>query len=171
MPTAFRQLILVLLLFGVQSPSYAQQTSVIIKGKVTRIIDGDTFELLVNRTSYKIRMNAIDAPERGQAFYQVSKQALADQCFNKSVSVKLLKKDMYKRWLGDLYNEKGVYLNGWMVARGYAWQYRYSTDKGLAALQETARKQQLGLWSQTAPLAPWLFRSAQKKARHTWSVR
>lgn len=42
----------------------------IIEGKVIGIIDGDTFDLLndSNKT-YRIRMEGIDAPEKGMPFY------------------------------------------------------------------------------------------------------
>ncbi|UCJ06757.1 thermonuclease family protein [Chitinophaga pendula] len=159
-----RQLMLVLLFVCTLQPAISQKKKEVqtVKGKVVRIIDGDTFELLVGRTPYRIRMNAIDAPERGQDYYQVSKQALSDQCFNKTMTVKLLKKDMYQRWLGDLYDAKGVYVNAWMVARGYAWQYKYSNDATLAAAQEAARKKHLGLWSQPSPQEPWTFRKVKR---------
>lgn len=135
-----------------------------VKGKVVRIMDGDTFELLVNKTTYKIRLSAIDAPEKGQDFYQRSKQALADLCFNKTVTVELLRKDRYQRWIGDVYSADGQYINGRMISDGYAWHYtEYSKSAPLAAAQATAKRQKLGLWSLPKPEAPWLFRAEKRK--------
>lgn len=135
-----------------------------VKGKVVRIMDGDTFELLVNKTTYKIRLSAIDAPEKGQDFYQRSKQALADLCFNKTVTVELLRKDRYQRWVGEVYSPDGQYINGRMISDGYAWHYtEYSKSAPLAAAQATAKKQKLGLWSLSKPIAPWDFRSDKRK--------
>src|SRR5690606_14748983 len=63
----------------VASPDFKEYT-----GKVTRIIDGDTFEVLLegNRTE-KIRLNAIDCPERGQDFYAVARKGLSELIFQK----------------------------------------------------------------------------------------
>jgi len=135
-----------------------------VKGKVVRIIDGDTFELLVNKTSYKIRMSAIDAPEKGQDFYQRSKQALSDLCFSKTVTVELLRKDQYERWIGEVYSADGQYINGRMISDGYAWHYtQYSKSAPLAAAQATAKRQKLGLWALSKPVAPWEFRTEKRK--------
>lgn len=135
-----------------------------VKGKVVRIMDGDTFELLINKTTYKIRLSAIDAPEKGQDFYQRSKQALADLCFNKTVTVELLRKDRYQRWIGEVYSADGQYINGRMISDGYAWHYtEYSKSAPLAAAQATAKRQKLGLWSLSKPIAPWVFRSDKRK--------
>ena len=41
----------------------------IMKGKAVKIADGDTFTLLVNdHEQVRIRIDGIDAPEKGQAF-------------------------------------------------------------------------------------------------------
>jgi len=137
-----------------------------VKGKVVRIIDGDTFELLFNKTTYKIRLSAIDAPEKGQDFYQKSKQALSDLCFNKTVTVELLRKDQYQRWIGDVYSAEGQYINGRMISDGYAWHYtEYSKSAPLAAAQATAKRQKLGLWAHSKPVAPWTFRKEKRTDR------
>ena len=41
----------------------------VLRGHVVKIADGDTFTLLVNgREQVKVRIDGIDAPEKGQAF-------------------------------------------------------------------------------------------------------
>src|SRR4051812_20613607 len=98
MPTRFYYVLILVLSFFTQ-PVTARGTvkePVKVKGKVVRIIDGDTFELLVKKTTYKIRLSAIDAPEKGQDYYQKSRQALADLIFGKMVTVELLSKDRYR---------------------------------------------------------------------------
>ncbi len=72
-----------------------------VSGKVVSIIDGDTYDLLVsNNHLLRIRMEGIDAPERGMPFYKVSKRYLGQLCSNKKVSVKISGKDNYDRFLG-----------------------------------------------------------------------
>src|SRR3954465_4030775 len=105
MPTRFYHALLFFLCFfteQVMAHTFDKKEPVKVKGKVVRIIDGDTFELLVKKESYKIRLSAIDAPEKGQDYYQKSRQALADLIFGKMVTVELLSKDRYQRWIGDV---------------------------------------------------------------------
>ena len=165
MPTAFYSVLtcMILCLFTQTTAAHPPQK---VKGKVVRIIHGDTFELLVSKTTYRIRLSSIDAPEKGQDYYQKSKQALAGLCFNKTVTVELLRKDKYQRWIGDVYNSKGQYINGWMIAGGHAWHYTaYSKSAPLAAAQATAKRKKLGLWAQGKPVAPWEYRASKSKHR------
>lgn len=142
------------------SAQRATKAPVKVKGKVVRIIDGDTFELLVKKEPYKIRMSAVDAPEKGQAHYQQSRQALANLIFGKMVTVELTGKDRYGRWLGDVYSSNNEYINGWLIADGMVWHYeKFSKSAPLAASEANARRQKLGLWAQDDPIAPWLFRA------------
>ena len=46
-----------------------------LRGKVVRIADGDTLTILVNKTQIRVRLDAIDAPERGRAFGRSSSLA------------------------------------------------------------------------------------------------
>ena len=51
----------------------------ILQGKVISIADGDTVTVLdATNAQYRIRLQGIDAPERSQAFGNVSKEHLAD---------------------------------------------------------------------------------------------
>jgi micrococcal nuclease len=144
--------------------STSKKDPVKVKGKVVKVIDGDTFEVLTaNKVAYRVRMSAIDAPEKGQDFYQVSKDALGKQCFNKNVTVVLHKKDQYQRWIGDLYDDKGISINAWMIAQGHAWHYKqYDKSEVLAKAEEKARLNKRGLWAHPKPIAPWEFRKAKR---------
>ena len=62
--------LLLLPLLSLTAPSYT------LRGKAVRIVDGDTFDLLVDKTTYRIRLAGIDAPEKGQDFGSASKQML-----------------------------------------------------------------------------------------------
>jgi endonuclease YncB( thermonuclease family) len=49
----------------------------VITGRVVRVIDGDTLEVLVNQEQVRIRLEGIDCPERNQPFGTKAKQALS----------------------------------------------------------------------------------------------
>ena len=129
-----------------------------------RIADGDTFEGRNGTGTYKIRLQGIDAPERGQDFSNKSKETLGALLKQGPLKVKLLKKDQYGRWLGDVYNADGAFVNERMVAEGMAWHFRkYSKDKTLERLEKEAREARKGLWSLDNPVAPWDYRKSKKK--------
>ena len=50
----------------------------VMTGKVVKIADGDTFTLLINgNEQVKVRIDGIDAPERGQAYSKSAKAYLS----------------------------------------------------------------------------------------------
>jgi len=50
-----------------------------------------------------------------------------------------------------------------LVRHGHAWQFRrYSSDPHLAKLQDEARAEHAGLWSQPNPIAPWEYRHPEQ---------
>ena len=132
-------------------------------GRVVKVTDGDTITVLVDRQEIKIRLNAIDAPERGQDFGQKSKEALADLVFGKDVRIETHGKDWYVRAIGDVY-VGGTFVNEKMVEDGWAWNYvKYSKFQRLTDLERQARAAKRGLWAGKSPIAPWAFRA--EKAR------
>jgi endonuclease YncB( thermonuclease family) len=67
-------------------------------GKVVGVTDGDTLTVLTaQRQQHRVRLSGIDAPERRQAFGQVSKQHLSDLAYDKTVTVVFHKRERYKR--------------------------------------------------------------------------
>ncbi len=131
-----------------------------ISGKAIRILDGDTFEILLNgNATYKIRLTDIDAPEKKQDFGFVAKQQLATYIFGKDVKVIYDKLDRNKRILGHVYYQN-EYINLKMVIDGLAWHFKkYSKDERFAVAEQQARKLKKGLWIQPRPIAPWDFRA------------
>ena len=127
--------------------------------RVVGVHDGDTITCLdENNQQQKIRMAEIDAPEIGQDFGKVSRDAMAGMVFGKTVEVVDDGKDRYGRWIGHVY-VNGMDVNRQMVATGNAWHYAaYSKDQSLADLQSQAQAQKLGLWAQPNPTPPWEFR-------------
>lgn len=136
-----------------------------LTGKVIRILDGDTFEMLVpGNIPVKVRMNGIDAPEKKQAFGEKSKDHLGKLCFGKTIEVASQGKDRYNRVLGVAYTLTGMDINKEMINAGFAWHYKhYSKDLGLAAAENNARAAKRGLWVDPYPVAPWEFRKNRKR--------
>ena len=148
--------------YGVYSDS--QPTSKDLSGRVVGISDGDTLTLLdSSNTQYKVRLNAIDAPESGQPFGQASKTALSDICYNTTATVKYVDTDRYGRTVGDV-TCNGISANEGMVIRGLAWVYdKYATNyEYLYPMQESAKSSKLGLWADPNAIPPWDWRAGKR---------
>lgn len=150
---------------GLTLPAYSAN----LTGKVIGISDGDTLTILEGKTQHKIRLNAIDAPESRQDFGNASKKSLSELCFGKLATVNIQGTDKYDRSIGEVNCQAAdgswVSANTHQVRTGMAWVYRqYSNDAELIRLEELARSQSLGLWSQPSPTPPWDFRHGGSKA-------
>jgi endonuclease YncB( thermonuclease family) len=93
------------------------------EGKVTRILDGDTMEVLVQRQTKRIRLFGIDAPERDQAFGSRAREAAGGLAFGRTVKVVSHGVDQYGRILGEIVLPDGSLLNERLVEQGWAWHY------------------------------------------------
>lgn len=141
---------LLLILALISSPTFAQ--------KVIGIADGDTLTVLHDRRQVKIRLANIDAPEKAQAFGDRSKQSLSELCYGKDAVYQTVDVDRYGRTVAVVTCD-GVNVNRTQVARGMAWVYtRYNKDGSLPGIEADARHARIGLWSEPAPVPPWLFR-------------
>lgn len=128
-------------------------------GKVIKIVDGDTFDILLeNQTTKRIRMEGIDAPERGMPYYKVSKDYLGQLCFGKSIKIVQTNTDRYGRTVAQsLINDNELGLL--MIKAGYAWHFKkYSHDIELARAEINAKNNRTGLWADESPIAPWEWR-------------
>lgn len=134
-------------------------------GKVVRVLDGDTVEVLDGTsTVYRIRLAGIDAPEKVQPFGMKAKQALLKLVGGQVVKVEWSKIDQYGRRIGKVVDD-GEDVNLSMVRDGFAWWYReYAreqspADRGLyEAAEAIAKGERRGLWVDAAPVPPWIWR-------------
>jgi endonuclease YncB( thermonuclease family) len=136
------------------------------KWRVVGVTDGDSITCLTpEKQQVKIRMNAIDAPERGQPFGNRAKQALSDLVFGKDVEVEDLGTDKYKRTIGRVMVDQ-LDVNQEMVRKGMAWHYvKYDQSKELREAERSARAAKLGLWADPHATPPWEWRKLDKNER------
>lgn len=136
------------------------------KWRVVGVTDGDSITCLTpDKLQKKVRLNAIDAPERGQPFANKSKQALSDMVFGKDVEVEVSGEDKYDRTIGRVTID-GRDVNEEMVAKGMAWQYaKYDQSRALRDAEQSARAAKLGLWADPHAMPPWEWRKLDKDER------
>jgi micrococcal nuclease len=134
------------------------------EGRVVKVFDGDTIEVLKGRSTERIRLYGIDCPERGQDFGARARQFTSHMVFGKIVEVIPEDHDQFGRsvcWV----RVGNVSLNHALVKDGLAWHYkRYAgQEKELADLEAHARQQKIGLWSHRKPVPPWEFRRLNER--------
>ena len=134
--------------------------------RVVGVHDGDTLTGLDEaRTQFKIRLDAIDAPEIKQPFGQASKKALADKVFGKDVVVVAKTKDRYGRTVGHIMLGKRD-INLEMLEEGMAWHYeKYDHNKRMREAEQTARAAKRGLWAEVDSVPPWDWRAAGRSRK------
>lgn len=70
------------------------------KEKVTKVIDGDTFE--TNRRKHPVRLANVDTPEKREKGYQKAKDALKKLIQGEYVTVEKKAIDPYRRTVGNV---------------------------------------------------------------------
>ncbi|MDK2745144.1 MAG: thermonuclease family protein [Nitrospira sp. BO4] len=88
-------------------------------GRVVSVKDGDTIEVLHNKTPERIRLTGIDCPEKKQAFGQRAKQATSTLSFGQQVTIQRTGKDRYGRTLAAVVLPNGRSLNHELVKDGW----------------------------------------------------
>ena len=136
-------------------------------GKSVSVADGDTFTLLTaDKKQYHIRLDGIDAPEKGMPFYKVAKQHLAGLLLNQPVQCEVKQTDQYNRFVARVYiikNGQKTDISAAMLQAGMAWHYtRYNKEQQLADLAAQARAGRKGLWAEPNPTAPWVVRKYRR---------
>lgn len=127
-------------------------------GTVTKVVDGDTLVVSLSEglaAEEKIRLLAIDTPERGQRWYAQSRAALVELLHGKEVWLEFekpgkMKRDKYGRILAFVFVD-GVNANIEMVRLGWsAYLSKYGGERfshELIVAEEAARAARRGIWS------------------------
>ena len=136
------------------------------EGRCVKVYDGDTIEVMAGGPqSLRIRLHAIDAPEKGQPFSNVARKRTRELAEGKRVRIEVRDRDQYDRLVARVYID-GRDLSEQLVREGLAWHYtRYSSEIALGNAQREARRAKRGLWRDSDPEPPWEYRRGQRKGR------
>lgn len=138
-------------------------------GRVVKIKDGDTIVVLDSlNVQTTIRLAEVDCPESSQPFGKNAKVFTSGQVAMKNVTYKIVTIDQYGRTVAKVFYS-GKYLSEEIIKNGMGWQYkRHSTSKKLAALEQLAKDNKIGLWSDKRAVAPWEYREMKKRNFRTF---
>ena len=116
---------------------------------VTRVIDGDTFEIEIGE---KVRLIGINAPELTDIFGQESKQFLTNLIEGKTIELQQDRasneRDRYSRLLGYVILD-GKDINKQMISEGYAFaylKYKFTKSDEYKQAQIEASLNSNGIW-------------------------
>jgi micrococcal nuclease len=160
-----------------------------IKGKVLKIIDGDTIDFVPEyhssteiqnsvATHVRIRLAIIDAPESKQQFGAQATQHLREllEKYHMVVQVrKTTQRKSYGRWVAEVFAGDETNINKQMVLDGYAVVYPkfYNPQKILSngdnqdydyeINQQRAQQNKRGIWKFGDFQMPWEYRQQHRR--------
>jgi endonuclease YncB( thermonuclease family) len=149
------------------------------RGWVMTVLSGDTIRVLdgSNRMT-RVRLKSIDAPEKNQPFGDLSRKHLASLLIGKEVKIKANKADDQGNILGQVWTapadcdgcDESLDVNLAQLQAGLAWwsskfarQQSKRERKDYESAEQSARQQRAGLWSDPAPIAPWLWQNSEQQ--------
>lgn len=131
---------------------------------VTRVVDGDTFDVNIDGATKRVRVIGLDTPETVDPRKPV--QCFGKEASNKATELLLNKKvkleadptqgdtDKYGRILRYATREDGLFFNKWMIENGYGHEYTYNTPYKyqieFKQAQKAAQEAKKGLWADNA---------------------
>ena len=118
-------------------------------GRVTRVIDGDTIDVVIDGESYRVRYIGINAPERDETCYREA--VSANEALVEGETVRLVRDvsntDQYDRLLRYVYVGER-FVNAELIANGWAEAVEYAPDTKETGyfrdLERQARRSKIG---------------------------
>ena len=129
--------------------------------KVVDVFDGDTLIVSFEGRAEIFRLFGVDAPEKEQAFGLEARSFTSDLVSGKVIRVEPIAKgryEMVKVYVGD------KCLNEELLKAGFAWyNMEGSINERWVDMEQQARYERKGLWSEDNPVPPWEYLSVQNK--------
>lgn len=130
------------------------------EGLLTRIIDGDTYDITLRAGVVRARLMGFDAPELGQHGGQFSARVVRRVFLGARVKLGKRRLDQWGRLVCDIWLESGGRMAAALLLCGLGHHdARFTPDKEALRLCELwAKKRKIGIWSKDLVMAPWVWR-------------
>ncbi|MFM8440784.1 MAG: trypsin-like peptidase domain-containing protein [Acidobacteriota bacterium] len=140
----------------------------LLSGVIVRVDDGDTVVIRqVDGRETLLRLAGVDAPEKGQPFYDEATDALEEAVLNRPAQVVITERNANPFFARITVDGRDV--GPGLVQAGFAWASEGSTSdaeylKSLKFTENQSRMTKVGLWDDpNAALSPWEFRQMVDK--------
>lgn len=134
--------------------------------RVVTVHEGDQLTIRHDGRTEILYLQGIDCPELKQPYGKQARLAMAAYVGNRDVVVQSLKRDRHGRTTAEilLLDKRNVAHE--LVKEGLAW-LRPDMPQGqsLGEVEQLARAERKGLWSEPNPVPPWKWNSAKKTSR------
>jgi endonuclease YncB( thermonuclease family) len=141
-----------------------------IRGRIVRVVDGDTVTMRFADGTFTVRLWGIDAPESSQPYGPMAAAGLRAVAEGEEAVLHLHKTGPYGRLIGEVevWGESRFFAGRALALAGLAWADRqHATTDLLRELEQEARREGKGLWSQERPVPPWRHRAAPRPSPAT----
>jgi micrococcal nuclease len=144
-------------------PAEIRQTTVSVETfyPVTKVIDGDTVEVVIGEQTEKLRLIGIDTPEVDarlnpvECYGKEASEATKELLLGKEVRLEQDDtqdiRDRYNRLLVYVFLPDGTNINEKLIKDGFAREYTYNKpyryQADFRAAEAAAREAEIGLWS------------------------
>jgi len=127
--------------------------------KVIEVIDGNTLKVKTEaKDIFVIVLRGVDAPEVGQNYGNISKVAVEKRVLGKKVHLLSFGKDRFGNTLGEVRLKDGTWLHEELLQQGLAWKSIDNNNSKHIQYELESREKKIGLWSDTNPTPPWIFK-------------
>ena len=134
--------------------------------RVVTVHEGDRLTIRHDGRSQTIYLKDIDCPDLKQPYGKQAKHVTAAFVGNREVVVRALMRDKQGRTTAEVLLEGGRNVGHELVKEGLAWSRPdRSQDQNLGDMQQLARAEHKGLWSEPNPVPPWKWKVTKKTGR------
>jgi endonuclease YncB( thermonuclease family) len=149
---------------GEEDPSLPEPEPIESWYPVIKVVDGDTFAVMIEGRSETVRLIGVDTPETvhpqqqvecfGREASEVAKRALDGGHIRLEYDPSQGTRDKYGRLLAYAYLLDGTFFNLFLIEQGYAHEYTYAIPYRYQTIfkdaQKRAREGAKGLWNEDA---------------------
>lgn len=131
--------------------------------RVVTVHEGDRLTIRHDGRNETIYIKDIDCPELKQAYGKQAMQAIAAYVGSRDVVVRALKRGRNGLGTAEILLQDGRNVGHELLKEGLAWaRPERSQDQSLEDMEQLAKAERKGLWSDPNPVAPWKWKPTSK---------
>ena len=131
--------------------------------RVVTIHEGDRLTIRHDGRNETVYIKDIDCPELKQAYGRQAKLAIAAYVGSRDVVVRALKRGRNGLGTAEILLQDGRNVGHELLKEGLAWaRPERGQDQSLEDMEQLAKAERKGLWSDPDPVAPWKWKPTSK---------